>query len=218
MKLEVRNIRKAYGEAVILDDISLSVEGGQSISISGPSGCGKSTLMSIMGLLLQPTSGEVLLDGRDITNLNDSEKSLIRRETFGFVFQSARLVGSSTVLENVLIPAVLSRDKGREKRARELLEQFGLADRMNYYPHQLSFGQTRRVSVARALIMEPKFIFPDEPTNDLDAENAAEISDILLSIPKRDGALILTTHDRAFATRAETHYSFVGKGQLTLDK
>lgn len=218
MKLEVKNICKSYGDAEILRDVSLSVETGQSISVSGPSGCGKSTLMSIMGLLLQSTSGELLLDGRDITNLEDREKSALRRKTFGFIFQSARLVGSATVMENVLIPAVLSRDRGREQRAKELLEQFGLADRMNYYPHQLSFGQTRRVSVARALIMEPKFIFADEPTNDLDGENAAEISDILLSLPQKGDALILTTHDRAFAARAENHYSFAGKGKLTIDK
>lgn len=214
MKLEIKNIHKAYGDAVILDDIGLSVESGQSISVSGPSGCGKSTLMSIMGLLLQPTSGEILLDGRDITHLKDSEKSALRRCTFGFIFQSARLVGSATVLENVLIPAVLSRDRGREKRAKELLEQFGLSDRMNHYPHQLSFGQTRRVSVARALIMEPKFIFADEPTNDLDEKNAAEISDILLSLPKKGDALILTTHDREFAAKAGTRYFFDGKGCL----
>lgn len=214
MKLQTKELCKSYEQAVILNHISLSVETGRSVSISGPSGCGKSTLMSIMGLLLRPTSGELWLNEQRISDLDDRQKSVLRRQRFGFIFQSAQLVGSSTVLENVMIPAILSRDKNRGARAKQLLEQFGLADRMDYYPHQLSFGQTRRVSVARALLMEPDFVFADEPTNDLDEENAREISKILLELPRQGKALILTTHDKAFAAEADSCYAFNRQGAL----
>lgn len=214
MKLQAKELCKSYDQAVILNGISLSVETGQSVSISGPSGCGKSTLMSIMGLLLRPTSGELWLDGQRISDLADRERSALRRRRFGFIFQSAQLIGSSTVLENVMIPAVLSRDRGCGARARQLLERFGLADRMEHYPHQLSFGQTRRVSVARALLMEPDIIFADEPTNDLDEENAREISRILLELPRQGKALILATHDRAFAAGTDRCLAFDRQGAL----
>lgn len=214
MKLQTKELCKSYGQSVILNQIDLAAETGQSISISGPSGCGKSTLMSIMGLLLRPDSGGLWLDGQQISDWSDKQKSALRRRRFGFIFQSAQLIGSSTVLENVMIPAVLSRDRGRKARACQLLEQFGLADRMDYYPHQLSFGQTRRVSVARALLMEPDFVFADEPTNDLDEANAWEIGKILLDLPRQGKALILTTHDKAFAAKADRRFVFDKQGAL----
>ncbi|RHT69362.1 ABC transporter ATP-binding protein [Ruminococcaceae bacterium AM28-23LB] len=218
MQLEAINIEKAFdGSGTILRDINLCLNNGESISITAPSGRGKSTLLSVMGLLLRPTKGEILLDGRNISGLSDKEKAAVRNKHFGFVFQSAQLIGSLTALENTCVPALLAGEKKTE-RALELLEQFGMKERANYYPHQLSIGQLRRLSVARAMLMDAPFIFADEPTNDLDPENSQVIMDYLLDIPNQGRSLILVTHDAEFASKTNKQYLLNDSGTLSLNK
>lgn len=209
--LAARDITMSYGEAVILHSCSLEVEEGKSVVVTGPSGTGKSTLLSIMGLLLEPTSGAVLLDGLDVLPIGDDERCAIRNESFGFVFQSTQLIGTLTALENVCIPAFLCGKAGLESYARSLLCDMGLEDWMRHYPHQLSVGQQRRVSLARALLLRPRVVFADEPTNDLDRENAAAVGDLLFDLPKRGASLVLVTHDVELARRADVAYELSGK-------
>lgn len=203
MILSAENLCKSYGAEQILKDISLTVEPGQSIAVLGTSGRGKSTLISIMGLLLQPDSGTLSLDGENILQFDDASKSKIRNQDFGFLFQHTQLIGSITVLDNVLVPALLARKKGMEQRAKELLDNLGLSHRLYHYPHQLSIGQKRRVSIARALLLEPQIVFADEPTNDLDEENAELVGEQLFKLPEEGKTLILVTHDKDLAARAE---------------
>lgn len=203
MILSAENLCKSYGAEQILKDISLTVEPGQSIAVLGTSGRGKSTLISIMGLLLQPDSGTLSLDGENILQFDDASKSKIRNQDFGFLFQHTQLIGSITVLDNVLVPALLARKKGMEQRAKELLDNLGLSHRLYHYPHQLSIGQKRRVSIARALLLEPQIVFADEPTNDLDEENAELVGKQLFKLPEEGKTLILVTHDKDLAARAE---------------
>lgn len=203
MILSAENLCKSYGAEQILKDISLTVEPGQSIAVLGTSGRGKSTLISIMGLLLQPDSGTLSLDGENILQFDDASKSKIRNQDFGFLFQHTQLIGSITILDNVLVPALLARKKGMEQRAKELLDNLGLSHRLYHYPHQLSIGQKRRVSIARALLLEPQIVFADEPTNDLDEENAELVGEQLFKLPEEGKTLILVTHDKDLAARAE---------------
>lgn len=202
MLLKAEMICKAYGEEQILKDVSFSVDKGESIAVLGASGRGKSTLISILGLLLKPDSGRVLLKERDILRLSDGDQSKIRNQEFGFLFQHTQLVGSIRVLDNVLVPALLARKKGMEEKAKELLAALGLSHRLYHYPHQLSIGQKRRVSLARALILDPEIIFADEPTNDLDEENAALVGDWIFRLTGQGKTLILVTHDKKLAQKA----------------
>ena len=218
MQLEAIHIEKTFeGSETILRDINLCLNSGESISITAPSGRGKSTLLSVMGFLLRPTKGEILLDGRNISGLSDKEKAAIRNKYFGFVFQSAQLIGSLTALENACVPALLAGEK-KTAWALELLEQFGMKERADYYPHQLSIGQLRRLSVARAMLMDAPFIFADEPTNDLDPENSRVIMDYLLDIPNQGRSLILVTHDAEFANKTNKQYLLTDSGTLFLIK
>ncbi|MCB6993585.1 ABC transporter ATP-binding protein [bacterium 210820-DFI.6.37] len=202
MIITAQNICKSYDEENILENISFSVGPGESLAILGESGRGKSTLISILGLLLQPDCGRVLLDGRDIIALKDIEKSKIRNKKFGFIFQHTQLIGSITVLDNVLVPAFLAGRQDLSQRAEALLEELGLSHRKYYYPYQLSIGQKRRVSLARALLMEPQIVFADEPTNDLDEENAGIVEEQLFKLLRQQRTLILVTHDETLANQA----------------
>ena len=201
--LEAENVSRRYGTETILSNVSLQVRAGEVTTIVGPSGSGKTTLLALLALLLEPSDGRVLVAGRDAAKLSDSERSRLRNTFYGFVFQTAQLVGSLTVLDNVLLPALLA-GKAREKRpvATELLEKLGLGARADFLPHQLSLGQKRRVALARALLLRPAVILADEPTNDLDARRAAQVADFLLALPADGYALLLVTHDPALAERA----------------
>ena len=210
MILEAKNICKNYGDETILQDVCLRLGEGESVAVTGASGCGKSTLVSILGLLLAPDGGELLLDGTDLLALDDRRRSQIRNRHFGFIFQSTQLIGSLTALDNVLVPAHIAGERGLEKPARELLARFGLGERLYHYPHQLSIGQKRRACLARALLLAPQFIFADEPTNDLDPAIAAEIGDCLFDLPAQGRTLLLVTHDHTLATRAARHLHFDG--------
>lgn len=221
MFLEAVQVTRRYDAETVIQDISLSVKRGESLAVVGPSGSGKSTLISILGLLLEPTSGEVRLDGRSLTGASDDERSQVRNRLFGFVFQHPQLIGSLSVLDNVLVPARLARRSGMEMAARQALDALGLGHRLIHLPHQLSIGQKRRVAIARALLLDPEVIFADEPTNDLDDRLAAEVGDYLLALPKLGKAVVLVTHDTALALRADRVFRIAhgevapaGKGRI----
>ncbi len=200
--IEVRNLIKKYslGEVEIsaLRGVSLNVNEGELISIIGPSGSGKSTLMHILGCLDTPTSGEYLLDGENVSKLNDAELAKIRNQKIGFVFQTFNLLPHLTVLENVLLPVQYTPSadirKARE-RAVELLEQFGLENRVRNRPTQLSGGEMQRVAIARALINNPKILLADEPTGNLDSKTGLEILKIFKELHKEGMTEIIVTHD-----------------------
>jgi putative ABC transport system ATP-binding protein len=202
--LEARGVRRSFGKDLVLHEASLSIRAGESVSITGHSGSGKTTLLSILALLLQPDVGEIWVAGSNTTHLTDRERSRLRNQFFGYVFQAAHLVGSLSVLDNVLVPALIA-GRGRERRdyARSLLVSLGLNNRESHLPHMLSLGQRRRVALARALVLEPPLILADEPTNDLDPRRANQIAEFLLGLPARGHALVLVTHDRALAGAAD---------------
>ena len=205
--LEVKDISKSFGENEIIRDTSFSIEAGDTIAFVSPSGSGKSTMLSMVGLLLTPDSGEILLeDGTNVLTLDDKPLSRLRQRLFGFVFQSTQLVGSLRAIENVTAPTGFARglDFDAIERAKELLERFGLSDRMYHYPSQLSVGQKRRVAVARAMIMHPQLILADEPTNDLDEESAETVTNALFAYAAEGNALLYATHDAELAQRAAT--------------
>ncbi|MTV48258.1 ATP-binding cassette domain-containing protein [Heliobacillus mobilis] len=204
MMIEAIDVTKRYGNETILSSISFEIKKGQSVAVLGPSGSGKTTLLSILGLLLEPCCGEILLYGQRMRGLSDTELSNLRNHHMGYVFQNSQLIGSLTVGDNVLLPARLAgKAREKQKQSREILEQFGLANRINHLPHQLSFGQKRRVALARALVMEPQLILADEPTNDLDEKMAQQVSHVLLGLKDQGVALIVATHDRQLAERMD---------------
>jgi putative ABC transport system ATP-binding protein len=203
--LEARGVRRSFGKDLVLREASLSIRAGESVTITGHSGSGKTTLLSILALLLKPDVGEIWVAGSNTQNLSDTARSRLRNQFFGYVFQAAHLVGSLSVLDNVLVPALIT-GRGRERRdyARNLLSSLGLNNRERHLPHMLSLGQRRRVALARALVLEPPLILADEPTNDLDPRRAEQIAEFLLGLPARGHALVLVTHDRALAGAADT--------------
>jgi len=207
MPLELKNISKKYIDTdYILKDISLQVKTGESVAVMGPSGSGKSTLLNIIGALDRPTSGQVLLDNRDITQLADKELTTIRNRQIGFVFQLHHLLPQCTVLENVLIPTLPDRNVAKkvevETRTRDLLHRVGLGERMNYRPGRLSGGERQRVAVVRALINSPKLLLADEPTGSLDHTTASDLADLLVELNREEGiAIILVTHSLELANR-----------------
>ena len=215
--LEIQGVSKSFidpygapeGSNVneIIRDTSLIVEEGDAIAFVSPSGSGKSTMLSMAGLLLTPDSGTILVEGgTDVATLDDTALSRLRQRLFGFVFQSTQLVGSLRAVENVMAPAGFAGKLGFDprQRAEKLLAKFGLSDRMYHYPHQLSVGQKRRVAVARAMLLSPKVIIADEPTNDLDDESAVTVTDALFDYVTQGNALLYATHDMQLAERATT--------------
>lgn len=218
--LEARNVSKSYptprGALSILTDISLALEQGESISIVGPSGTGKSTLLYILGALEPPTSGMVTLDGRDPFTLSDKDLSAFRNKEVGFVFQDHCLLPQCTVLENVLIPEMVAPPDGTAaERARQLLDQVGLSQRLEHRPGELSGGEKQRVAIARALIRSPKLLLCDEPTGNLDRKSAGHVADLLLEINRASKAiLIVVTHSAELAGRFPKSFELI-EGHLT---
>ena len=210
--VELVEVTKTYGEpggagtVSVLKGITLKIEPGRSVVIVGPSGCGKSTLLNIIGGLDHPTSGRVLLDGRDLAGLDDEELARLRNRQIGFVFQLHHLLPQCTVLENVLIPTLAMRDSSAPRQMREraeaLLARVGLEDRMSYRPGELSGGQRQRVAVARALINQPMLLLADEPTGSLDESTSRSIADLLAELNRDQGVtLIVVTHSHELASR-----------------
>ena len=213
-------LNKAYTvddtEISAVNNVSLSIERGEFLSIVGHSGSGKTTLVSIVGGILKPTSGSVLLEGTDICTLDDNKLSAYRANRIGFMFQFASLLPILTAKENVLLPAIFNPGKNvaDEKTAVDLLEMVGIGEKKDSYPSQLSGGQQRRVAIARALLNKPDIILADEPTGDLDEDTEAEIMDLFEDINKNHGVtIILITHNLDLAGKAQKHFR-MSKGQL----
>lgn len=206
--VEARNITKTYTiadrEIRVLDDVSLSVAEGEFLVVEGSSGSGKTTLLSLLSGLDKPSSGRVLLEEMDITEATEDALAPLRNETIGFVFQSFHLVPSLTALENVMFPAEIRRDPQAHDKAAELLKRVGLQKRSDNYPHQLSGGEMQRVAICRAVINNPKIIFADEPTGNLDSENGKAVLDLLLEFQKEHRTtLVLVTHSVDIARIAD---------------
>ncbi len=206
--LEIKDIRRDFklGNEVlhVLKGIYLSIEKGEYVALMGPSGSGKSTLMNILGCLDTPTSGEYILNGRDVSKLSDGELADIRNKEIGFVFQTFNLMPRTTALDNVALPMVyagIGKEKRRE-RAREVLELVGLGDRMAHKPNELSGGQRQRVAVARALVNHPSIILADEPTGNLDSKTSYEIMGLFNEIHQKGNTVILVTHEEDIAQHA----------------
>ena len=211
--LSAKAVKKSYPTPAgmtleVLKSVSLDVEAGQTVAIVGPSGSGKSTLLNILGALDTPTSGSVSLGGIDFSALGEAQKAGVRNSRIGFVFQQHHLLPQCTVLENVLVPVLVSKSAaGAEGRARELLADVGLSGRLDYRPGQLSGGEQLRVAVARALINRPQLLLADEPTGSLDRAGAEALAALLLRMNREQGqALIVVTHSQALATRMERVY------------
>lgn len=209
--ISLKNVSKSYflgdEEVKAVRDITLNIKEKEFIGILGSSGSGKSTLMHVVGLLETPTRGKIILEGKDISKLNDSELSKIRNKTVGFVFQSFNLINRFTVLENVMLPTKYSRnetDGDVALRAEELLKKFGIYERRNFFPNKISGGQQQRVAIARALIMNPKIILADEPTGNLDSKTGEEIIKLLSSLNKDFGVtVVIVTHEHDIAAKTK---------------
>jgi lipoprotein-releasing system ATP-binding protein len=210
--LEVSEVRKEYsapgGPLTILSGVSFSFRRGDAVAIMGPSGAGKSTLLYILGGLEQPTSGTVVLDGRNLYQLGEKELAAFRNQAIGFIFQDHCLLPQCSVLENVLVPTLIAKDRaGYSERARQLLDQVGLSGRLSHRPGELSGGEKQRVALARALIRKPLLLLCDEPTGNLDQASADVVADLLLELQQRqETILIVVTHSAELAARFPVRY------------
>lgn len=200
--LEAKNITKVFKEGSnllkILEDSSFSIEKGKSIALVGQSGCGKSTLLQICGLLDSFDSGDIIINDKSTKNLNDDEKTRIRKENIGFVYQMHHLFPEFTAVENVMLPLIIRKEKKKEIRskAEEMLASLGLGDRLYYSPSKLSGGEKQRVAIARALITNPNLVLADEPTGNLDDKNSQKIMDVLLKkLDELGSSLLMVTHN-----------------------
>jgi lipoprotein-releasing system ATP-binding protein len=204
--IEVKNIHKSFGDLEVLKGVNLRVKQGEIVAIVGKSGAGKTTLLQLIGTLDRPTNGQVLIDGTDVFTLNDTQLAAFRNKHIGFIFQFHQLLPEFTALENVCIPAMIAREKESDykARAKQLLTDLGLADRMEHKPNELSGGEKQRVAAARALMMKPSIILADEPTGSLDEKNKRELSELLLHLRAQYGqTILLVTHDKDLATMAD---------------
>ena len=224
--LEACGLRKDYGAGAVMvravDVVDLAVARGETVAVMGPSGCGKSTLLHLLGGLDRPSAGEVRISGRRIDNLSEKELARLRRGAVGFVFQAFHLMDELTAVENVELPALLagSSPRGARRRALQLLEQVGLADRAGHLPSALSGGQRQRNAIARALANEPVVVFADEPTGNLDSEANLEVLRLFASLHADGQTLVIVTHDSRVAATADRLISmrdgaFVDETQLT---
>lgn len=205
---------------MVLNDISLNINQGDSIAITGPSGSGKSTLLNMLGTLDIPSSGEVLIDGKSTRDFISNDLALLRNKKIGFVFQTHLLLPQLTVLENILLP-VIPQDKTMKKlapeRARNLLNEVGLADRTGSYPGKMSVGECQRIAVVRALINEPELILADEPTGSLDHNSAERLSDLFMELrSKHSFTLVAVTHSQDLAKRMQVVYQLIN-GKLSVN-
>lgn len=196
-----------------LKDVSLTIEKGEFSALLGPSGSGKSTLMHIIGLLDKPSKGKVIIDGNDIATINDDVLSTLRNEFVGFVFQQFNLINKLTILENIVLPSVYARitlPYDPIKKAMEIMERFGIADKAKSYPNRTSGGQQQRVAIARSLIMTPKLILADEPTGNLDTKTGDEIMKLLKELNKEENITVLiVTHEPDIAAKTNRKIQIV---------
>ena len=217
--IEIEQLTKVFYtdeiETHALSGIHLSINRGEYVAMSGPSGCGKSTLLSIIGLLDTPTTGRYTLNGKEVANLNFADRSRIRNQEIGFIFQSFNLIGDLTVAENVELPLTYRAGmpaNERKRRVQESLERVNMAHRMRHYPAQLSGGQQQRVAVARALAGSPSILLADEPTGNLDSKNGEAVMTLLQELHSEGATICMVTHDPRFAAHAERQiHLFDGK-------
>jgi putative ABC transport system ATP-binding protein len=207
--IELRGISKTVQSGsqplTILHPLDYTIASGAFVAIVGPSGSGKSTLLGLLAGLDAPSSGQIIIDGTDITTLTEDRLARLRGEKIGFVFQFFHLVPSLTAFENILIPMEIARRRDAVARARQLLDEVGLSDRGHHYPSQLSGGEQQRVAIARALANDPPIVLADEPTGNLDSATGRNILDLLLTVRRtRKTTLVLVTHDAALAALADT--------------
>ena len=206
--ISLANIEKVYRtktiETLALNNINLYVPKGEFLSIMGPSGCGKSTLLNIMGLLDDPSEGEVVINGTQFKGYTDKQLAKFRNQTLGFIFQSYHLINDLPVVDNVELPLLYRKMSGSERRrmASEALAKVGLSNRLDHFPNQLSGGQRQRVAIARAIVGNPKIILADEPTGNLDSVMGNEVMDILLGLnEKEETTVVMVTHDETMAQK-----------------
>ena len=222
--IEIKNIKKSFGSLEVLKGIDLNIEKGEIVSIVGPSGAGKTTLLQIMGTLYQPDSGNVLIDGIDVTHLSQKKLSDFRNQHIGFVFQFHQLLPEFTALENIMIPAYIAGKSTKEarRRAEELLQFMNLSERAKHKPNELSGGEKQRVAVARALINHPDVILADEPSGSLDSKNKEELHQLFFDLRNQFGqTFVIVTHDEQLAhiTDRTIHRGFcLPTGNSTRDR
>ena len=220
--LRVENLTKIYGkgenEVRALDDVSFSVNKGAFIAVIGPSGSGKSTLLHILGGVDRPTSGRVLMDGKDVYAQNEEQLAIFRRRQVGLIYQFYNLIPVLNVTENITLPVLMDGQRVNRDRLSELITTLGLTGRENHLPNQLSGGQQQRVSIGRALMNAPAVVLADEPTGNLDSKNSKEIVDLLkVSNEKYGQTLIVITHDESIALQADRIIS-IDDGKITRDE
>ncbi|WP_303023796.1 ABC transporter ATP-binding protein [Duncaniella muris] len=219
--IELKEINKIYRtdeiETLALENVNLTIEKGEFVSVMGSSGCGKSTLLNIVGLLDEPTSGSVIIDNTTIGKMSDSKLAAFRNSKLGFVFQSFHLINSLNVLDNVELPLIYRSMSAseRQRRVREVLERVGLSHRLRHMPSQLSGGQCQRVAIARAIVGNPEIILADEPTGNLDSKMGAEVMDLLHSLNKEDGrTIMMVTHNEQQARQTDRIIRFFDGRQV----
>ena len=214
-------VKTLYGgghEVKILKSLDLTIPTGQFLAVTGQSGSGKTTLLSLIAGLDNSTTGQIVIDGQDITQLNEDELALLRGKRFGFIFQNFHLIPTLTALENVVLAAELNNTPGATKKATDLLGTVGLGDRLHHYPAQLSGGEQQRLSLARAFVNEPDIILADEPTGNLDSKNSDRIIELLLELHRvKQATIILVTHEQHVAERSERILT-LADGQIISDK
>src|SRR5688572_7856318 len=206
--LQSENLTKVYRSAdkelMVLDNVSFKVDQGNSLAIIGPSGSGKTTLLGLCAGLDTATSGVVSLMGFKLNAMNEDDRAYVRNQYVGFVFQNFQLLSTLTALENVMVPLEFRGERNVGQKAKDLLDRVGLSDRLHHYPSQLSGGEQQRVAMARAFITDPKILFADEPTGNLDEENATHITELLFKMNKENGTtLILVTHNLELAQQTQ---------------
>ena len=197
-----KQVSSPEGALTIVDDVSLAIGAGESVAVAGPSGAGKSTLLALLAGLDTPTSGSVLLEGTDLTRLDEDGRARLRAQRVGFVFQSFHLIPALTALENVMLPLELAGSAEARRSAAETLRRVGLGGRTGHYPRQLSGGEQQRVAIARAFVTRPAVLFADEPTGNLDTATGARVGELLFELnASAHTTLVLVTHDRELAAR-----------------
>ena len=200
--IKIKNIHKSFGTLEVLKGVDLTVEKGDIVSIIGKSGAGKTTLLQIIGTLDKPDKGQIIINGKDVGVLSDSELADFRNKHIGFIFQFHQLLPEFNALENVMMPAMIARmpEKEAEQRALQLLTELGMADRLTHKPNQLSGGEKQRVAAARAMMMSPDVILADEPSGSLDESNKKELHKLLLQMREQSSqTIIIVTHDKELA-------------------
>lgn len=205
-----RKVNSPEGELTIVRDVSLQIDAGESVALVGASGAGKSTLLAMLAGLDVPTTGQVWLDGEELTRLDEDARAALRANRVGFVFQAFHLVPSLTALENVMLPLELGGRRDAAQAARAMLERVGLGERVGHYPRQLSGGEQQRVALARASVTRPAVLFADEPTGNLDTATGESICQLLFELNREVGTtLMLVTHDAQLAARCQRRLTMV---------